>query len=241
MPQPAPTARSRLAGGLVAALCAAAPAWAQATSEAGDLLQRIDQLARDSARQATSPTARVEVEVGTLDPRLKLAPCRRIESYLPPGLPAWGRTRVGMRCVEGEKRWNVTLPVTVHVFIRALVLSSAGSAGQTLAAPQLTEAEVDLASGSSMPLLRPEALVGRVLARPLAAGSPVRASDLKARQWFAAGDNVRIVAVGPGWRIASEGQAITPGIEGQTARVRTDSGRLVQGRPVADRELEVML
>lgn len=241
MPLPLLTVRPRLSGAAAAVLLAAAPAWAQSPADAGDLLQRIDQLARESARQASSPTARVEVEVGTLDPRLKLAPCRRIESYLPPGLPAWGRTRVGMRCLDGEKRWNVSLPVTVHVFIRALVLSSAGSAGQKLEAPHLTEAEVDLATGSSLPLLHPEALVGRVLARPLAAGSPVRAADLKARQWFAAGENVRIVAVGPGWRIASEGQAVTPGIEGQTARVRTDSGRLIQGRPVADRELEVML
>ena len=237
--RPAPALTRLALAGLSAALVGGAQA--EDGSSGLALLQRIDALARQSAGQAGGPGARIEVEVGQLDPRLKLAPCRRIEPYMPPGLPAWGRTRVGMRCVDGEKRWNVTLPVTVHVYLQAPVLTSNGASGQVLSAADLTLAEIDLASGSSLPLMNAEAMTGRTLTRPLAAGSPVRASDLKVRQWFAAGENVRIVAVGPGWRIASEGQAITPGLEGQPARVRTESGRIVQGRPSGDRELEVTL
>ena len=59
--------------------------------------------------------ARIEIEPGQLDPRLKLTPCRRIEPYLPTGSTAWGRTRVGLRCLQGPTRWNVYLPVTVRV------------------------------------------------------------------------------------------------------------------------------
>jgi flagella basal body P-ring formation protein FlgA len=80
-----------------------------------------------------------------------------------------------------------------------------------------------------------------MLARPLAAGDTLREQDLRARQWFAAGDTVRIVAGGTGWRIDSEGQALGPGIEGQSVRVRTESGRIVSGIAVADRRVEVAL
>ncbi|MEY8879139.1 MAG: flagellar biosynthesis protein FlgA, partial [Leptothrix sp. (in: b-proteobacteria)] len=62
-----------------------------------------------------SAAPRVEVSTGQLDPRLHLAPCQKIEPYVPAGQRLWGRTRVGLRCTAGPVRWNVYLPVTVQV------------------------------------------------------------------------------------------------------------------------------
>ncbi len=236
-------ALARCAGTL--ALAATGLAWGQAA--AGDdadiaaVSAQVQQMARDSAGRAGLGDARIEVEVGSLDPRLKLAPCQRIEPYLPPGLPVWGRTRIGLKCTQGAKLWNVTLPITVHVYARALVTQAALPAGTVLAAEHLTEAEVDLAAAPGLPINQPGALAGRSLQRPLAAGSPLRPADLKARQWFAAGETVRVVAVGPGWSVVTEAEALSPGLEGQSVRVRTESGRLLQGRPVGDRRVEVSL
>jgi flagella basal body P-ring formation protein FlgA len=210
-----------------------------------DLGRSIEQLAREGAPGPSGGLSgeppRIEVEIGTLDPRLKLAPCERVEPYLPPGLPAWGRTRIGLKCTQGAKAWNVTLPITVHAFRQAQVLTAALPAGTVLDASHLMSAEVDLAAAPGAAVLDARSVLGRSLARPLAAGATLRQPDLKARQWFAAGDTVKVVAVGPGWSIATEGQAMSPGIEGQTIRVRTENGRLVQGRPVADRQVEVGL
>jgi len=228
------------------ALLATSLAWGQEAAPAGDadmaaVSAQVQQMARDSAGRAGMGQARIEVEVGSLDPRLKLAPCLRIEPYLPPGLPVWGRTRVGLKCTQGEKLWNVTLPVTVHVYARSLVTQAALPAGTVLAPEHLSEAEVDLASAPGVPIAQPGLAVGRTLARPLAAGSAVRPADLKARQFFAAGETVRVVAVGNGWQVVTEAQALNPGVEGQTVRLRTESGRMLQGRPVADRQVEVVL
>jgi flagella basal body P-ring formation protein FlgA len=52
---------------------------------------------------------------------------------------------------------------------------------------------------------------------------------------------VRVVAGGPGWQVVSEAEALGPGLEGQTVRLRTVAGRLLQGRPVGDRQVEVAL
>jgi flagella basal body P-ring formation protein FlgA len=87
----------------------------------------------------------------------------------------------------------------------------------------------------------PDALLGRTLAQPLPAGQPVRSSSLRPRQWFAAGDTVRIVARGNGFAVSGEGQALSHGIEGQRARVRTEGGRIVSGEPRGDRRLELLL
>jgi flagellar basal body P-ring formation protein FlgA len=46
---------------------------------------------------------------------------------------------------------------------------------------------------------------------------------------------------GEGFAINAEGQALMPGLEGQAVRVRTDNGRVLNGRAVAERRVEVIL
>jgi flagella basal body P-ring formation protein FlgA len=198
-------------------------------------------LARDAASAVAPSGARVEASAGALDPRLQLAPCQRVEPYLSAGSPAWGRTRVGLRCVQGGPAWNVSLPVQVHVWASAPVLLSALPAGARIEVSQLGVAEVDWGAAASPPLTTENALQGRVLARPVAAGQALRGGDLRPRQWFALGETVRIVAGGRGFTISTEGQALTPGLEGQQARVRTEGGRVLTGNPVAERRMEVAL
>ncbi len=208
---------------------------------APELAQQVRQLALDaSSATATAQPPRVEVEVGQLDPRLRLAPCETIESYLPAGARAWGRTRVGLRCTQGPSRWNVWLPITVKVFGPAWVARTGLPAGTVLAAGDLVQAEVDLAEEASTVVARPEAYVGRALAQALRAGQGLRQSHLKARLWFAAGETVQVLARRDGFSIGTEGQAITPGVEGQSARVRTESGRILTGQPVGERRMEVV-
>lgn len=205
------------------------------------LATRVHALAREASQRA-APGLRVEVTLGRLDPRLKLAPCGQVQPYLPPGTRLWGAARIGLRCSDGHARWNVFLPLRVDVWGPGVVAATPLAAGKTVGAADLRAAEVNLvAQPHSSALTRTELALGRVLARPLAAGEAVFAADLRARQWFAAGDTVRIVAAGRGWRIHGEGQALAPGLEGQPVRVRTDSGRIVSGVAVGEREVEVAL
>ncbi|HEU4457979.1 MAG TPA: flagellar basal body P-ring formation chaperone FlgA [Methylibium sp.] len=190
---------------------------------------------------APAPGLRAEVEVGRLDPRLKLAPCAKVEPYLPPGFVAWGRTRVGLRCLQGPTHWNVYLPVTVKVFGRALVAAAAMPAASVLTERDVVEAEVDLAAGRGNAVLDPREAIGRHLVRALMPGESLRETDLRARQWFGAGETVRIVAVGSGFAVHGEGQAITPGLDGAAARVRIDNGRIVTGTAVGERMVEIKL
>jgi len=238
----------RLAGVALGLLAAAgAPAFAQ--DEPGytpdsALLQQVETMARSGASAATSEQARgvrVDVKVGKLDPRLKLAPCQHIDAYLPHGLPVWGATRIGLRCTQGPKAWNVSIPIQVSVYAQATVLKTALPAGTVLDAGQLGQAEVDIAAAPGAAVSDPMLVVGRTLGRGLAAGATLRQTDLKARQFFAAGETVRVTAVGRGWSVETEGQAVGPGIEGQNVNIRTAAGRLLSARPSGDRQVEVTL
>lgn len=189
----------------------------------------------------TDKPLRFEVQVGALDPRLKLAACQRIEPYLPPGMRLWGKARIGLRCAQGARPWNVYLPITVRVFGQALVAAVPLPAGATLREDDLRMAEIDLAEDNATVVTNASLAVGRMLTRPLIAGRGLRQTDLKPRMWFAAGDSVKVLASGPGFSVAGSGQALTPGIEGQTARVRTDNGQVVTGTPVGTRVVELSL
>ena len=206
-----------------------------------EAVQEALTLAAQAAQGLAPAGARIRVSPGTLDPRLQLAACGKVEPALSPGQPAWGRTRIGLRCLEGTSRWSVSLPVTVEVWAPAVVLAAALPAGAALDSSALALAEVDWGAAAGKPFADSQALLGRVLARPLAAGQAPRNPDLLARKWFASGETVQIVARGPGFAVSAEGQALTHGLEGQPARVRTDNGRVVVGRPVAERRMEVQL
>lgn len=209
-------------------------AWRQALQQTA--LHAVSQLNQD-----LGASARVRVEIGQADPRLRLAPCQQAEPYLLPGTKLWGRARIGLRCVVGPTRWNITLPLTVHVFAPALVATGPLEAGTTLSPEHLRLAEVDLAADPGAAFTDAAGLVGRSLARPVQAGETLRAGSLKQRQWFAAGAQVKVVARGDGFAIAGEGQALGQGVEGQDVRVRFENGRIVTGRAVGAREVEVLL
>ncbi|WP_310737654.1 flagellar basal body P-ring formation chaperone FlgA [Mitsuaria sp. WAJ17] len=228
---------------LLPGLCCAP--WAQAQSQGLEpWRQALQQTAEQAASQLNrefGASARVMVELGQADPRLRLAPCQRAEPYLLPGMKLWGRSRIGLRCVEGTSRWNVSLPLTVHVFAPALVAAGPLDNGTTLSAEHLRLAEVDIAADQGGVFTDMAALLGRSLARPVQAGEALRSGSLKQRQWFAAGTQVKVTARGAGFAIAGEGQALGQGLDGQDVRVRFENGRTVTGRAVGEREVEVLL
>jgi flagella basal body P-ring formation protein FlgA len=195
----------------------------------------------DQDAAATKRPWRVEVTLGQLDPRLKLAPCDKVHVYVPAGMQMWGKTRVGLRCEQGAVRWNVFWPVTVKVWGQALVATAPLRPGNLINLQDLRVAEVDLAAQTSPAVTRVTDIVGRTVMRPIESGQGLRQDDLKARRWFAAGDMVQLTVRGEGFQVAAEGTALTPGDEGRCARIRTDNGRVVCGQPVGERRVELSL
>ena len=208
-----------------------------------DALARAAALAVELARRDAPARARIEAVPGATDPRLRLAPCAQVEAVELPGVRPWGATRVGLRCQSGPVRWRVTVPLTVRVWAPARLALRAMPVQheQPLSADQFTVGVVDWGAEPSPPLPPEASLDERRLARPLAAGAALRQADLRARQWFVPGDTVRVMARGSGFAITADAQALSAGIEGQPARLKSANGRVITAVPVGARRAEMLL
>ncbi len=231
-----------------AVVCALAMTWSPAHAQ--DLRAEISTLVQTQVRQigeqlgpdaARGAPPRVEIKLGDLDPRLKLAPCEKVRAYMPEGSRLWGRARVGMRCEQGPVRWNVYWPVEVKVWAPAVVAVVPLRPGVAISASDVRIAEADLASGLSPAFRRVEEVIGRSVMRVIDPGESVHQDDLRQRRWFAAGDTVTVKVKGVGFSASADGLAISHGDEGQCARIKFESGRVVCGRPVGERMAEVLL
>lgn len=174
-------------------------------------------------------TLRPEIEIGTLDPRLRLAACNRVEPHLPYGTRLWGRSRVGLRCVEGETHWNVFLPVTIKVWGPAWVLKRSVRAGDLLTQEDAELAEIDWAEQRATVLAAPDLWVGQEAAYTLLVGQALRENMVRPSQAFAVGSQVRVTSSGQGFEVVVTGQALTTGLLGQSARIRLPGGKVVTG------------
>ena len=172
---------------------------------------------------------RMEVQMGQLDSRLRLAACARVEPYLPAGSRLWGRTRLGLRCVQGSVPWNVFLPITVRAYGPAWVAQGNIPAGKTLSAEDAAPSEVDWAEDSSPVFANAQDFVGMIAARPLTAGQALRQNMVRPPALFTAGSPVQVMVNGGGFSVSSSGKAMAAAGEGQQVRVRMDNGRLVTG------------
>lgn len=219
------------------------PAWAQAqvgSEIQAQALQWLRQATQDIGASASVPL-RLEVSVGEPDARLKLAPCGNMEAYQPAGARLWGKTRVGVRCMDGMSRWNVTMPATVKATGAAWVVRNPVSVGSTIADSDVIRAEVDWAAEPDTILLEREQWLDQVATRSLTAGQALRRTMVKPTQVFQPGAPVRVVAQGAGFQVSSEGQALTVGVVGQAARVRMDNGRVSSGVVVNSRTVRIDL
>lgn len=229
---------------MMTALYFTRPAHAQAAADPAADLGPLTQRWLDDALARNQPAGlplRMEVSVGALDSRLRLAPCARVEPYLPAGSRLWGRTRLGLRCVQGVTAWNVFLPVTVKAFGPAWVLAGNVAPGATLTAQDAVEDEVDWAAEAAPVMANPDLWVGQVAARQLIAGQTIRQSMVRAPLLFRAGALVKVTARGPGYAVTSAGQAMSAGAAGETVRIRMDNGKIIGGVVNESGSIEVAL
>ncbi len=240
----------RLCTAVLALLCAL-PAFAQVQMAAVNMQTGVAAepdyraIALKWARAAMADSAppgaalRMEVSVGAIDSRLRLAPCGNIEPYLPQGARLWGNSRVGLRCTDGVTRWNISIPATVKAYGQAWVVRGQVAQGAVLTPADVVAAEVDWAEDTSPVLIDHAAWQGQTATRQLNTGMVIRQGLVKPSMVFQAGAQVRVVAQGPGFEISSDAQALSAGVVGQVTRVRMDNGRITTGVVLDARTVKV--
>lgn len=174
------------------------------------------------------PAGQLKITVVPPDPRLDLPACQKLEAFLPPGARLQGHVTVGVRCL-GPSPWTLYVQAQLSALSRYVVAAVPMAEGHVIAEGDLTFA-LGEASAANAGLLTDKAqAIGRSLATPLAAGTPV-SSSLFGKDWVVRkGQFVRLHATGSGFRISVEAQALANACEGEPLQVKTRSGRVVNG------------
>jgi flagella basal body P-ring formation protein FlgA len=189
-----------------------------------DLAERT----REFVEQQALPAGEIEIVVGDIDPRLSLAPCARFEPFVPPGARLWGRSTLGVRCVEGAA-WTVYVPVQVKVFAPVQVAARPIPRGTIVAASDVRLDRVDLTQFPGGVYGAEDVVEGKTAVRALAAGEPIKRDVLRAPRVFEPGDAVRVVYDGTTFAVSIDGKALTSAGDGDTARVAVANGRVLTG------------
>lgn len=189
-----------------------------------------------------SPGRRVEIQVGNIDPRLRLSACPQDLSFALNGNGrALGRVQVKVQCV-GDHAWTKYVPAEVKVFEPVLVASHTLSRGILLEESHLSIQELDISQLRRTPLFDSQQAIGKELKHSLTAGSPVALESLRLPKVVQRGDMVLLVAETESLQVRQQAEALEDGEVGKLIDVRNASSKLVvQAVVVAAGKVKVQL
>ena len=174
---------------------------------------------------------RTTVELGNLDPRLRLAPCTMgLRAFAPMGTRAMGGSLVGVQCV-GPTRWSVFLRVNVVVEAPVLVAYRGLARGGVITADDL-RIEVrridSLRSGYVSDFAQ---AVGMVASRHIRAGAALTPRMLNAQRLVRRGERVIMLISSGAMTVRASGKSLSDGVMGQVIDLRNArTGKRVSGR-----------
>lgn len=188
--------------------------------------------------------ARYEVEVGRLDPRLRLPLCPA-ESLVPtlesPAVPV-GRVTVRVSCESDSVRWRLFVPAKVSLFEQVLVTKRPLARHEVLQAADITFMERDVGLLGDQYLTDPTLALGKRAKRQLSGDMVIGAKHLENDEIVKRGDKVVISAANTQISVRMPGEALQAGTVGSQIRVRnTRSGRVVTARVIGPGQVEVAM
>ncbi|MGI4985154.1 MAG: flagellar basal body P-ring formation chaperone FlgA [Janthinobacterium lividum] len=218
---------------------------AAAGAEAGGPLAEGGQnfeLVKDAAlsflvQQTEGLPGKVTISLVSAAPR-GLTRCGALEPFVPPGVRLWGRAMVGVRC-NGERPWTIYLQARIAVIGDYFVAARTLNVGDTIGPQDLEPRHGDLTMLPATLVTNPSQVVGAVASNAVTAGFPLRSDMVHAALTIRYGQQVRVVARGPGFAVSSEGSALANAAVGQPVRVRTATGSIISGIAQPDTTVEV--
>lgn len=171
---------------------------------------------------------KVSINVGAIDPNIKLAACPEVQIFLPVGSRAWGKTSVGVRC-NASVNWTIYVQATVNVAAQYLVAAAPLAQGQVLTSQDVMFEKGDLTQLPAGIFTDISQALGRSVMISMNAGTVFRQEMLKIMPVIQQGQNVKLISVGKGFSVSAEGQALAKANEGQLVQVKVASGQVISG------------
>lgn len=210
---------------------------AQAAAPQAESLSAIRAAALTHAR-AHLP-AKAKVEAGRMDERLRLPACPAPLSTRTSSESA-SALSVEVRCDAAG--WKLYVPVSVTVQVPVLVARRGMGRGETVTAADVETQMRERAGLGPAWLGSVEELKGRVLNRPVAAGSVLAPFSFAPARLVRRGQPVTLIGVSGGFEVRAQGKALADAGAGDRVRVQNlSSRRVVEGEVQADGSVVVPL
>jgi flagella basal body P-ring formation protein FlgA len=199
------------------------PAWSAPMQSHAEIRNTVMAFVRS---QTQAMPGKVAIQVADIDPRTSLPACPALEAFLAAGSQLNGTTSVGVRCVK-KYNWSLFVQVNVKHTINMLTLNKTLLQGQTVQAGDLAVLSSDTLQSGTLTDISQAA--GKVMKYGVSAGQILRQDMLRAPYTIKQGQNVQIQVLGAGFRVSTEGQALSNAAEGDTTGARMASGQIVNG------------
>jgi len=227
---------------LAAGVAAFGGAAAQMPGAGSEQLAVVQAAAESLVRsQLRAVSYAVHAQAAPLDPRLHLAPCpAALAAALPQRAELGARVAVRVSCPAPGVPWAVYVTVNIESDISVLVLKESVLRGARLTPAQVAP-ETRRVAGLAVGYVTDVAsLEHRSLQRSLPAGTALTADTLLADLIVHQGQEVTLVAAGPGISVRAAGKALQDGREGARVRVQNlASLRIVEGVVDASGVIEI--
>lgn len=212
-------------------------AWAAASQDMQIPRQQAAAWLEQRARAAW-PGVTASAEVGRVDSRLRLPACAGFEFDSVGGGPPGISGSLEARCVS-PVAWRIFLGYRLRVSGPAWVARRNLPAREKIAGPDLEKKLIEYETIPNAYLDPAHLPAGAVLNRPLARGEALREAWLSRPPVILPGQSVRVQARGEGFRVVQEGVAQGRAAAGERIRVKTRSGRMVEGVALENGDVEV--
>jgi flagella basal body P-ring formation protein FlgA len=183
---------------------------------------------RAAARAAAQQDGAAEVEAIAVDERLKLPECGDALRTEMQRVIQRGSGTVAVSC-QGPEPWRLFVPVRVTEHLPVVVLRRNVQPGEVLTADDL-DVRQQAAAGLPFDYVgKAELAVGQTVRRSQPVGAVLLASALEQPQGVERGALVTLIAANATVQVKAEGVALEPGRLKERVRVRSASGRVVEG------------
>lgn len=191
-------------------------------------LEEIRQSAATFAARSVSATEGERVvEIGNLDPRLRLTRCNR-----PLDAELLGQQRnspnitVTVKC-HGDKPWSVHVPVRSSTFAAIYVAARPLPRGVAIQPSDLLQERRETSQLRNGYFAAAERVLGRIPKRSLPQGAAITPGDLEQNRIIQRGHRVTIIASSGAISVQMPGKALDDAAEGESVKVENLSSRRV--------------
>ena len=197
-------------------------------------LEAIGQAVRDFVMAEQSSSDGIQVDVRSLDKRLRLARCESpLDTYWSPGSRSIGRVTVQVEC-DGPKPWRVHVQSTVTLEGFVWVLSRSVQRGEALDPEVLVRQKIRQGANNAAftslgsPIVDLDPWLGYSFSQRVASGKVLNERMLKPAKLVQKGEAVLIRMESSGLSLQTKGVALKDAAAGKYVQVRnTTSGKVI--------------